>query len=256
MNLRIYLFGLVLFLHGALSARAQWTVTSAKNEPGPNAGVLHRQVQLKDAAGETATVELALFSAKSCALKVIDNPGGSNDLAQAVAPGNFLAGVNGGYFDPNFAPLGLRVIDGHTVSPVIRARLMTGIVGSTRDGIQILRVGEYSSKRAFLSAVQCGPLLVDGGQAVKGLNKTRPARRTFVALGGGRAALGLCTEVSLAEMGNILSTATLADGWKISRALNLDGGSSSAFWFKRSNGNPFSISEFKNVRDFIALAPK
>jgi hypothetical protein len=48
----------------------------------------------------------------------------------------------------------------------------------------------------------------------------------------------------------------LGEDFRINRALNLDGGSSSAFWFKRSNGSVFSISEMKNVRDFIGLVPK
>jgi hypothetical protein len=45
----------------------------------------------------------------------------------------------------------------------------------------------------------------------------------------------------------------IADGFKISRALNLDGGSSSAFWVKRETGSAFSIPEQKTVRDFVAV---
>jgi hypothetical protein len=44
----------------------------------------------------------------------------------------------------------------------------------------------------------------------------------------------------------------VGEDFRINRALNLDGGSSSAFWFKRSNGSVFSISEMKNVRDLWA----
>jgi hypothetical protein len=36
----------------------------------------------------------------------------------------------------------------------------------------------------------------------------------------------------------------------------LDGGSSSAFWFKRLNGTAFSIAEQKPVRDFVAVVAK
>ena len=86
--------------------------------------------------------------------------------------------------------------------------------------------------------------------------RTRLARRTFVALGGDRVALGFCSELSLGELAQILSSSRLAENWKIARALNLDGGSSSAFWFKRSNGSVFSIVEYKNVRDFVGVAPK
>jgi hypothetical protein len=43
---------------------------------------------------------------------------------------------------------------------------------------------------------------------------------------------------------------------KVQRALNLDGGSSSALWFKRKDGTVFSIREQKSVRDFVAVVPK
>jgi hypothetical protein len=38
--------------------------------------------------------------------------------------------------------------------------------------------------------------------------------------------------------------------------MNLDGGSSSAFWFAREDGSAFSISGRKPVRDFVAVVPK
>jgi hypothetical protein len=60
----------------------------------------------------------------------------------------------------------------------------------------------------------------------------------------------------LAECGRILSTAALAGDFKIWRALNFDGGSSSGFWFKRKDGTAFSISEQKTVRDFVAIVPR
>jgi hypothetical protein len=38
--------------------------------------------------------------------------------------------------------------------------------------------------------------------------------------------------------------------------MNLDGGSSSAFWFAREDGSAFSIAGRKPVRDFVGVAPK
>jgi hypothetical protein len=150
----------------------------------------------------------------------------------------------------------LRIIDGKVVRPALRARLMTGVLLSAPGVIQILRLGEYSVHRKATAAVQCGPLLVEGGMPVKGLDRTRAARRTFALMAGDRAALGLCSETSLAGAAQILSALRLENGVKVSRALNLDGGSSSAFWFKRADGSIFSISEMKNVRDFIGVVPR
>jgi hypothetical protein len=106
------------------------------------------------------------------------------------------------------------------------------------------------------SALQCGPLLVENAGPVAGLNDTRRARRTFAAVDGrGRAALGISSSVSLAQLGRILNLSNVAGKMKIVRALNLDGGSSSAFWFAGKEG-AFSIEEQKTVRDFVAIVPR
>ena len=60
-------------------------------------------------------------------------------------------------------------------------------------------LGEYAKNRQNpYSALQCGPLLVDGGRVVRGLDASRSARRTFAAVAGDRVALGFCSETSLA----------------------------------------------------------
>ena len=248
---------LALFCAAVQFSRAAWVETAVRNESSPAAGIVHRQIQLQDSeTGASATLDLALFSPKSSMLRVIDNPDGRLNLADAVPAAGCLAGVNGGYFDPNFAPLGLRVVDGKTVKPLVRARLLTGVLISSPGVTQILRVGEYSARRKAYSAVQCGPLLVDAGHPVRGLDATRTARRTFAAVGSDHAALGLCSDVSLAQLSELLAAARLGEDFRINRALNLDGGSSSAFWFKRSTGSVFSISEMKDVRDFVGVVPK
>jgi hypothetical protein len=107
------------------------------------------------------------------------------------------------------------------------------------------------------AAIQCGPFLVDRGQPISGLNDSHLARRTFAATtSSSRTLVGVCSGVSLAELAKILATTSLAEDLKIERALNLDGGSSSAFWFARDNGSAFSISEQKRVRDFVGIVPK
>jgi exopolysaccharide biosynthesis protein len=243
-----------LFLAG--SARADWTVTGSQTERGAGAGVEHRRIVLTESeTDERATLDLALLSTKAATLRVIDNPAGE-DLAAVMRRENYLAGVNGGYFDPENKPVGLLISDGKLIAPLRKARLLSGVMIVSNGRIQLLRVAEYSSKRKATAALQCGPFLVDRGQPVPGLNDTRPARRTFVVTGGAdRAAIGFCSGVTLAQLGKILATPEVAADLKAQRALNLDGGSSSAFWFAGERG-PFSISEQKTVRDFVAVAPK
>lgn len=234
-------------------ALAEWQVTSSATESA--AGIEHCHLEIENSvSGERATLDLAIFSPKRAKLRLVDNPSGSDSLSVAMPREKCAAGVNGGYFDTSFKPIGLRVIDGEVTSPLIRARLLTGVLGTSARGVEIMRLSE---SRQLQTGIECGPFLVDAGARVKSLNDTRPARRTFAAMArGGKAALGVSSELTLAQLAEALSNRSLANDFKIWRALNLDGGSSSAFWFRRNDGSVFSISEEKNVRDFVGVTMK
>jgi exopolysaccharide biosynthesis protein len=246
----------LLLLAVAATAHADWTIRSTDSEPG-RAGVLHWHVILENATvREDAAVDLAIFSANSCTLRIIDNQLGKT-LSDIMTREKCVAGVNGGYFSSDFAPVGLLISDGKMIAPLRRARLLTGVLFASSRKVQILRVGEFSRQPKMNAAIQCGPFLVDHYEHIRGLNDSVLARRTFAATGTNqRVMLGLCSEVSLADLATILATTPLAENFKIQRALNLDGGSSSAFWFARENGSAFSIPEEKSVRDFVAVVPR
>jgi exopolysaccharide biosynthesis protein len=247
----------LFFLAVAATAQADWTILSSASEPG-RSGVVHRHVVLENGAGsERITVDLAIFSTKSCTLRVLQNKDGSESLADVMRHEKCVAAVNGGYFDEKFAPIGLRMANGQMIAPLQRARLITGVLLASSRGVQIVRSREFSRRPGITSAIQCGPFLVDRGQSIGGLNNTRTARRTFAATtNGNRALVGVCSDVSLAELSKIVATTLFADDLRIERALNLDGGSSTGFWFTRENGSVFSIPEQKPVRDFVGIVPK
>jgi exopolysaccharide biosynthesis protein len=244
----------VAFLLLALAvSRGDWKVSSTETEPSSVPGIEHRRIALTQTdSGEEATLDLGFFATKSATLRVIDNPKGDSDLAVVARRVRAIAGVNGGYFDPENAPVGLLVSDGKLIAPFRKARLLSGVLVVTKSRIEVIRSAEYVSRKNVIAAVQCGPFLVDGGKAVAGLNDTRPARRTFVFLSGPvRGAIGFCSSVTLAQLGEILATPNL----KVQRALNFDGGSSSAFFFNSERG-VVSIPEQKTVRDFVVVTPK
>src|SRR4026209_1637683 len=88
------------------SARGEWSVVSTETEKGSTASVEHRHVVLAESGtGDSATVDFALFTSKSAAVRFIDNPSGDDDLAAVMRRSRALAGVNGGYFDPQDAPV-------------------------------------------------------------------------------------------------------------------------------------------------------
>ena len=247
---------LVLPVVLAASAQAEWKVLSAESEPG-RGGIEHRHVIVEDDAADKRVVfDVAVFSAKSTALRVIDNPDGQS-LGAMMKREKYVCGVNGGYFDTEFKPIGLRVADGTTFSPLRRARLITGILLQSDRGIDIVRVGEFPRTKRTVAAIQSGPFLVEENKRIRGLNDSQLARRTFAGIAiNDRVLLGFCSDVSLAVLANILATAPIVPDSKIRRAMNLDGGSSSAFWFAREDGSEFSISGRKPVRDFVAVVPK
>ena len=246
----------VLLVALAASTQAEWKIVSAESEPG-RAGIEHRHLVVEDAAaGERVAVDVAVFPAKSTALRVIDNPDGQS-LAAVLKGEKYMCGVNGGYFDPEFKPIGLRVVDGTTFSPLRRARLITGILLQSDRGIDVVRVGEFSRTKKLIAAIQSGPFLVEGNKRIRGLNDSQLARRTFAGTAtNDRALLGFCSDVSLSGLAEVLATTPIVADSKIRRAMNLDGGSSSAFWFAREDGSAFSISGRKPVRDFVAVMPK
>jgi exopolysaccharide biosynthesis protein len=249
------IFGLAVLL--LASARAEWIVTLSQTERGAAAGIEHRRVVLSESAADgQATLDAAIFSTSAATVRVIDNPAGEESLAGVMRSEHCIAGVNGGYFDPANAPVGLLIADGKLVAPLRKAKLLSGVMVVANGRVQLLRTAEYSSKRKAIAALQCGPFVVDRAQPVSGLNDLRGARRTFVLTDGSdRVAVGFCSEVTLAQLGKILAIRGLAPDLKVQRALNLDGGSSGAFWFAGEHG-AFSISEQKTVRDFVAVVPK
>ena len=251
------LFRFALFLFLASAAQADWIVAPSAAEGSAVPGVEHRRVVVTESkTGEEARLNLALFSTKSARLRVIDNPTGADDLAAVVRRTRAVAGVNGGYFDPQDAPLGLLISDGKLIAPLRKARLLSGVIVAGKGRVELLRYAEYSARKNPTNALQAGPFLVDGSKAVPGLNGTRSARRSFVLTGGGdRAAIGFCSSVTLAELGDILAAPGIVPDLKVQRALNLDGGSSSAFWFNGESG-PISFRELKTVRNFVVVVPK
>jgi uncharacterized protein YigE (DUF2233 family) len=247
-----------LLLLACATAHGEWKSVSSQWEPGPAKSLEHRYIVAEESTtGDRASVEVVLFSSRSLKLRVIDQPADSRaDLGEVMQREKCLAGVNGGYFTPEYAPIGLLIADGKTIAPLQRARLLSGVLAMAPRNVQIMRVAEFSSKTKLDGAIECGPFLVDAGQRVNGLENSRVARRTFAAIAkDDRVALGFCSDVTLADLSQIL-TAPLTSDFKVWRALNLDGGSSSAFWFKRRDSSAFSISEAKPVRNFVAVVAR
>ncbi len=250
----IFSFALSAIFFTASAAQAQWRVISSAVIPAASDRIVHVQKRIgKD--GITVRLDLVLFDAKSTSLRVIDNPGGQSTLGEAMQKTHALAGVNGGYFHADYTPLGLLVADGVRIHSFEKAKLLSGLMIVSRNRPALLRVGEFKTSKDITQAVQSGPFLVDRGVAVPGLNNARAAARTILLSDRiGEFALALCRSTTLAEAAQILAEPAMVTEMKVMRALNLDGGSSSALWVS-GGGDSFYIPETKPVRNFLALVP-
>ena len=62
--------------------------------------------------------------------------------------------------------------------------------------------------------------------------------------------------MTLRELSDLLAAKGIITEMEVERALNLDGGSSSALWFRGADGKESYDREFGAVRNFLAVVPK
>ncbi len=210
---------------------------------------------------DTQRLELFVFRANEMQLCVVDEGGGKpryGSLETAMRANRCVAGVNGGYFGSGEErrPLGLLCCRGVVISPLATGSFtVAGVVYDTGDGIRLERSKNISTPlRGMQEAIQGGPFLVDHGQVVPGLEKTKKAARTFIATDGkGTWCIGVSNALTLRELAFWLADSSALGGFRVSSALNLDGGSSSAFW-ETTQG--VSRPGFKAVRNYVGVRPR
>lgn len=251
-KLRYYAASAVAFFAAVLPLKAEWRLETSQCVGATDSpAVFCRKIVSGDRAVELRVVS---FDKKKCTLKVIDNPDCRENLADAMEKSGCLAGVNGNYFQSDRTPIGLVISNGRTLHPMERAKLLTGLIVVAHGRVSLLRTSEHHPSDKIDQALQSGPFLVDRGMEVRGLNDSRRADRTVVLSDGhGHCALLVCGPVSLAEMARILCIPGLTGEMQVVRALNLDGGSSTAIWVKNPS---YYRRELKPVRNFLGVILK
>ena len=240
-------FSSLAFVH------ADWTLqSSTRIETASPAITLVRKTVTGDRDVE---IHVVFFDIRKCDLRVIDHPGMSGDLEGAMLENKCLAGVNGNYFHPDRTSLGLVISDGSEVHALERAKLLSGILTTGPGHFSLLRVAEFTPGKSITQALQAGPFFIDKGAAVSGLEASRRAERTVVLSDGKYlGALLICRSATLAETAAILATPGIIGEMHITRALNLDGGSSTGMWVD-ALPKPLYLPELSSVRNYLALVP-
>lgn len=178
-------------------------------------------------------------------------------MADVMRRAGAVAGVNGGFFHPDFSTLGLMIADGRKVGHFTQTSLIAGSVLVVASEPYLVWNQEFLGDSGVSQLLQGGPRLVDHGHVVGSLNATRRAARTFVATDGKRTwAVGVTSSITLAELGSLLSSPGILGQFQVQRALNLDGGHSSAIYTRQPGGREFHQPGWSTVRNYLAVIPR
>jgi hypothetical protein len=204
------------------------------------------------------------FDSRSQRLAVVDQAGGPGsefaDAQSAALARSGLAAANAGFFTPEGAPLGWVIAEGRKAGGWNSASsLGSGIWHQDAGGnVAISRRESLGRDRAssMRELLQAGPMLVENGRAVGGLEGAKSSVRTLLVWdGGSRWWLGRTSPCTLAACAAALSQSGPA-GWKARHALNLDGGRSADLWISdQVRGGPLTRRAAWNrpVRNFLVL---
>ena len=207
------------------------------------------------------------FDSRSHRLIVADQAGGPGsrfvDAAAAASARDGLAAVNAGFFTPAGDPLGLVVAGGKPAGSWNSASsLGSGLwYESTAGDAAISRRESLGRTRAatMRELLQAGPMLVENGRSVPGLESEKISVRTVILWDGGhRWWIGRASACTLAELGKTLASHR-PGGWPVRHALNLDGGRSADLWISAAiPGGPVTRRPAWNrpVRNFLILVPR
>ncbi len=190
----------------------------------------------------------------------LDSPRyGSLDQAMRQSP--CIAGINGGFFcaDSVGSPLGALVTRGEKItSPLSGAFTVSGILWDSGRDIYLQRSQTFLNNKPasarVLEAIQGGPFLVEHGQPTHGLNNTKSAVRSLIATDGkGNWCIAITSSLTLYELAHWLTIPGALGNFSVQTALNLDGGTSTAFWCYEVG---IYIPSSKQVRNYIGIAPR
>ena len=240
-----FLLLLVLFFPSIFHAASRWQVLS----PGIEYQDL-KIVQLTPWSHvhafriDLTKYQLELVSAKQLALK-------NASVNQFAEHTKALLSINGGFFDQQFNPLGLRVTNKKLENPLKRISWW-GIFYIKNNEARISSLSHFKYQKEIDFALQSGPRLI--------INQKIPSLKPGK---DDRSALGLTTDgklILLVSTNAPMSTTALAQLMKKKPlscvdAINLDGGSSSQL-YAHINSFQLNVHGFSNVSDAIIVKAK
>lgn len=164
--------------------------------------------------------------------------------------------INGGFYGKDDKPIGLMVTDAKVSSQKTASSLLNGFVSMERDGE--IMIGTDTVENPEI-AVQSGPLLMIGGEMLPLKIKNDAARRRMVAILTSEKKLMFMSVIEpksrltgprLENLPAIVEMIGKDKGYKFESAINLDGGSASAYY----DGEVY-IEEANPVGSYLCVKP-
>ncbi len=170
-------------------------------------------------------------------LSLLPNLPNAKDSQTRMTENNCTFGINGGYYDTQNKPLGLFQVESTIYSQQIKNNLVNGFIWAKVSVPAAITV--ELPKPPFLFALQTGPILIRNGNSLSlTINNDAPARRMVAAINTDTHSVFLTIYNGesvyegplLADLPDIISAISLQENIGITDAINLDGGSASAFY--------------------------
>ena len=140
-----------------------------------------------------------------------------------------LAAINGGFFTPEYRPLGLMIMDGKEIHPLRKADW--GVFYVQDNQARIIHTTEFQNNRNITQALQVGPRLVVNGRELQ--MKKQVARRSAVGVTKKNQVILLNTddtEVYAQDLARIFHLPESEGGLECRDAMVLDGGPSAQMY--------------------------
>lgn len=146
-----------------------------------------------------------------------------------------VAGINGGFYDKANEPLGLLTIKGQTEKKSLESKLFNGYVWTS---VNKMGIDWGLPMEKIIDAMQTGPMLINEGRTLElKLTDDKGARRMIALIDGEKMRfMTIYTKNSpldgplLSDLPSLVFDVVTQKEWPITNAINLDGGSASAFY--------------------------
>lgn len=220
-------------------------------------GLSYSQAALPQDQGNHGDLYAFKFSPKRYTLSLVrsvDMGDSSSNVITLAKYANALIAVNGGFFSPAAAPLGLRVRQGQVLNPV-KPISWWGVFRIEKGRPYITTWQDFKMTPDVSFATQSGPRLLIKG-SIPSL-KQGNADRTALCITKQGDVVVLATanaSLTLRQLAELMRNSSHQGGLDCVDALNLDGGTSTQM-YASVGGIDVNVPNFKSLVDAVVIVP-